>query len=172
MDNHAKINVELVSLSEVTYMEVRHAKESDWLMVKDLLLLMGDMDDAEAAKERFLSCIDNEQHFIPVAVTTKTVVGYGWAQDCGFHLRTGEKTSKLHDLFVHPEYRHNGIATSLFSAIKEWADNNETSGLQWNASPSATKFYKKAGINPLMEEEYYRAFELKYTRLKLKLTQS
>jgi GNAT superfamily N-acetyltransferase len=144
-------------------MEIRIAEANDWDGFWVLLGLMGKRDENEViAKQRFLNLLESTNHFIPVAVEKDTLIGYGWVQDYGFHLRTGKKTSRMHDLFVHPDYRNQGVAKALLSTIEFWANQNGTSWLQWNSSPSAVDFYKKIGLASLEEENDYPFFEIEF----------
>ncbi|MEQ2528086.1 GNAT family N-acetyltransferase [Bacillaceae bacterium CLA-AA-H227] len=102
-------------------MEIRAAKLENWSMIWDLFFLMGKTDSQEKVKERFEAMINSEQHYIPVAILEQKVVGYGWVQDYGFHLRAGKKISRLNDLFVLPDHRNMGVARKLFFSIKDWA---------------------------------------------------
>jgi GNAT superfamily N-acetyltransferase len=144
-------------------MEIRIAEANDWDGFWVLLGLMGKRDEnGEIAKQRFVNILSCTNHFIPVAVNNDTLIGYGWVQDYGFHLRTGKKTSRMHDVFVHPDYRNQGVAKALLSTIESWAKQNETSWLQWNSSPSAINFYKKIGHSPIEEENDYPLFEIEF----------
>ncbi|MHC0039125.1 GNAT family N-acetyltransferase [Pseudoneobacillus sp. C159] len=143
-------------------MEIRKASGDDWNELWELLYLMGKTDNEDNVKLRFLNMFDDKQHFIPVAVLDGKLVGYGWVQDYGFHLRSGKKISRMNDLFVHPEHRRSGVATALFLAIKEWAKANRTNWLQWNSSPSAVGFYQCLDLSPLVEEDNYPFFEVEF----------
>jgi GNAT superfamily N-acetyltransferase len=144
-------------------MEIRIATETDWEEFWFLLGLMGKRDEnEELAIQRFRNILNNSDHFVAVAVKNNTLIGYGWVQDYGFHLRTGKKTSRMHDLFVHPDFRNQGVAKQLLLTIEFWAKNNETNWLQWNSSPSAVDFYKKIGLSPIEEENDYPLFEIEF----------
>jgi GNAT superfamily N-acetyltransferase len=143
-------------------MIIREATIFDWEEMWVLLSEMGKTDNKEKTKQRFLTMINVKEHFIPVAINKGNIVGYGWVQDYGFHLRMGKKTCRLNDLFVLPEYRNSGIAKNIFLSIKNWAKGNETAWLQWNSSPSAVQFYKKLGYSPLIEEDDFPSFEIEF----------
>lgn len=143
-------------------MKIRAAELEDWSMIWELFFLMGKTDSQEKVKERFEVMINSEQHYIPVAILGKKLVGYGWVQDYGFHLRAGKKITRLNDLFVLKEYRNMGVARNLFFSIKDWAKQNETTWLQWNSSPSAVQFYQRLGLNPLAEDDDCPFFEIEF----------
>lgn len=142
--------------------EIRHARKEDFGKLWECLFLMGKTDSKEKAEIRFEQKLLSDEHFIPVAIMNEVIVGYAWAQDYGYHLRTGKKTSRLHDLFVHPAWRHQSVAANLFGEVKKWARNNETSWLQWNSSPGATEFYQRLGLKPLETEADYPEFEIEF----------
>jgi GNAT superfamily N-acetyltransferase len=143
-------------------MEIRKAVAADWDELWELLFLMGKTDNEENTKLRFLKMFHQEHHYLPVAIVDGKIVGYGWVQDYGFHLRTGKKISRMNDLFVHPEQRRLGVASALFLAIENWAKTNGTSWLQWNSSPKAIEFYQSLGLSPLVEEDHYPFFEVEF----------
>lgn len=143
-------------------MVIREATMNDWEDIWVLLSLMGKTDNEEKTKQRFLTMLNVNEHFLSVAIMNGKVVGYGWAQDYGFHLRMGKKTIRMNDLFVHPEYRKLGVAKNIFLSIKNWAKANETTWLQWNSSPSAVEFYKKLGCDPLIEVDDFPSFEIEF----------
>ncbi|MUK90755.1 GNAT family N-acetyltransferase [Ornithinibacillus sp. L9] len=143
-------------------LEVRKSIPNDWERLWPLLSSMGKSDNKKDTYNRFLHMVNDEHHFIAVGVKNEKMVGYGWIQDYGFHLRMGKKTTRLHDLYVLPEYRNEGVASELFLFLKDWASKNCTTWLQWNASPSAVDFYKKLGVEPEENEDEYPFFEIEF----------
>lgn len=97
---------------------IRNAVKSDWENMWELLQLRGGTDSKELAESRFISMLQKDEHFIPIAIVEGKAVGYGWVQDYGCHLRTGTKLCRFHDLFVRQEYREKGIASALFAEIQ------------------------------------------------------
>src|SRR5207248_11475500 len=91
-----------------------------------------------------------------VAIDGYRLVGYGWAQDYGPHLRSGASTARLHDLFAVPDCRRRGIGAALFTAIKTWAMGKGVRYLQWQASLSAVPFYERLGYagDPCPQPDY------------------
>jgi GNAT superfamily N-acetyltransferase len=149
-----------MSVLEIT---IRNAVKSDWENMWELLQLRGGTDSKELAESRFISMIQMDEHFIPIAIVEGKAVGYGWVQDYGCHLRTGTKLCRFHDLFVRQEYRKKGIASALFAEIQSWAKEKGATWLQWNANPTSTHFYKKLGFTPIPEEEEgFPFFEIKF----------
>lgn len=147
-------------------MEVRTAVKKDWDQLKGLLLQMGKVEDESSLKKRLMEIIEDDASYLPVVVVNHEIVGYAWAQDYGCHLRSGEKTSRLHDLFVHQDFRHKGAATELFNSVKNWAEQNNTRWLQWSAHSAAAGFYTQMGMEPV-EEDGSWSFEIEFGLKKM-----
>ena len=126
---------------------VRHATSEDWDVVWSLLQGMGKVGPMEAARQRFERIVRSPDHYLPVAVSPDGIVGYAWAQDYGAHLRTGDRTARLHDLFVRPDHRGRGIGAAIFQAAREWARQEGVRYLEWQASLSAVPFYERLGYS-------------------------
>jgi len=136
---------------------IRRATSADWDAVWPLLHGMGKVAGPEdAARQRFGRILRSHDHYLVVAVYDNVVVGYGWAQDYGAHLRTGDRTARLHDLFVRPERRGHGIGAAIFCAVREWARQKGVRYLEWQASLSAVPFYERLGYtgDPCPQPEY------------------
>jgi GNAT superfamily N-acetyltransferase len=140
--------------------EVRKATIHDWNFLWSLLYKMGKTDSEQEVKERYLKIIESQEHYIPVALNGNKIIAYAWAQDYGFHLRSGKKIIRMNDLFTDPEYRNLGAARCLIDALKIWSIERKASWLQWNSSPKAIDFYNRIGIEPLLEEDDYPFFEI------------
>lgn len=125
------------------------------------------MDNSDNDKEAFISRVKTkmgmEDHYIPVAKMENKIVGYGWVQDYGPHLRVGHRTARLNDLFVLENYRNRGIGRFIFQSIDEWCKERKVRWLQWQASEKAVSFYERLGYkgercpdpdHPFFEIEY------------------
>jgi GNAT superfamily N-acetyltransferase len=111
--------------------------------------------------------MSSTNHFLPLAIVGNKAVGYGWVQDYGPHLRSGQKLHRFHDLFVLEEHRHHGIAALLFESIRQWSEENGASWLQWNANPTSSSFYKRLGFTSTPEEdEGFPFYEIVFKRKK------
>lgn len=130
-----------------TQLQVRPATEDDWGAVYPLLQRMGHVDSAEAAHDRSLCIVRNSAHYVPLAIMDGEVVGYGWVQDYGPHLRSGEQTARLHDLYIHPRHRGHGAGRALFDAVRLWAQRSGMRYLEWQAPLSAVPFYHRLGFD-------------------------
>lgn len=85
-------------------------------------------------------------HRLAVAARAGRAVGYGWAQNYGPHLRTGESIVRIHDLYVEPEERRRGIGRAIFMHLRAWAAEQGARYLQWQASQDALAFYDALGL--------------------------
>lgn len=141
---------------------IRKAESSDWNQLLPLLHEMGKTDSEDGVRERFLRLLDMQEHYIPVAILADNIVGYAWAQDYGYHLRTGKKVVRMHDMFTDPEHRRSGIGKKLFTAIKVWSSRRNATWLQWNSSPKVVDFYKKMGLKSIEEDKDYPFFEVTF----------
>jgi GNAT superfamily N-acetyltransferase len=138
--------------------QTRPARPEDWDEILPLLEGMEGVDirsDA-TARQRFEHIVQSPDHYLPVAVDGEHLVGYGWVQDYGPHLRTGARTARLHDLFVVPERRRRGIGLALFLAVKTWAERRGVRYLEWQASRAAIPFYERLGYtgDPCPQPDY------------------
>jgi len=134
---------------------LRPATPTDWEVLLPLLRSMGSQAD-ETARQRFVQLTRASDHYLPVVLTDTSVVGYGWVQDYGPHLRSGERTARLHDLFVSPPQRRQRLGAALFLAIKAWAEQRGVRYLEWQASHAALPFYERLGYkgDPCPQPDY------------------
>jgi len=135
---------------------IRRATSEDWDAVWPLLQGMGKVGSMDAARQRFERIVRDPSHYFSIAIYDSALVGYAWAQDYGAHLRTGDRTARLHDLFVWPERRGRGIGAAIFHAVQEWARQEGVRYLEWQASLSAVPFYERLGYtgDPCPQPEY------------------
>ncbi len=125
---------------------IRVAHDHDFPHLWPLLEAMGKTDAHTAVQDRFITTIHSSAFFLPLALVNDVIVGYAWTQDYGPHLRTGRRIARLHDLYVAPAWRHYGIGTRLFQAIRDWCDQHAIAWLQWQASQVAVPFYTRLGL--------------------------
>jgi GNAT superfamily N-acetyltransferase len=134
---------------------IRSVRPEEWGAILPLLHEMGGQSD-EAARQRFAQISQSDDHYLPVVVDGGHYTGYGWAQDYGAHLRSGDRTARLHDLFVPSDRRRRGIGAALFTAVRAWAEGRGIRYLEWQASPAAIPFYESLGYigDPCPQPEY------------------
>src|SRR5919199_2524780 len=145
--------------------KIRSATPEDWSAIVPLLEGVEGQALAsnDAARRRFDHIVQSHDHYLPVAIVGDRLVGYGWVQDYGPHLRSGARTARLHDLFVDPDHRRLGIGAALFMAIKTWAGDKGVRYLEWQASLSAVPFYERLGYtgDPCPQPDY-PVFEIEF----------
>jgi GNAT superfamily N-acetyltransferase len=147
----------------ISELQLRRAMLEDWEQILPLLRSMK-IDSEQEVKRRFGDLIHRPDHYLPMALADAHLIGYGWVQDYGAHLRAGFRTARLHDLFVLPTYRRLGIGATLFHAVKGWAQQGGIRYLEWQASQSALGFYQRLGYigDPCPQPEY-PFFEIDFT---------
>ncbi|GHO41977.1 GNAT family N-acetyltransferase [Ktedonospora formicarum] len=138
----------------VSKLDVRHAQPEDWQNI--LPLLMRNSDSEKEVKRRFEEYCRRSDHHLPVAFVDDHLVGYGWVQNYGAHLRAGFQSARLHDLFVLPEYQKQGVGAVLFSSCKAWAQQAGVRYLEWQANQSSLGFYQRLGYtgDPCPQPDY------------------
>jgi GNAT superfamily N-acetyltransferase len=87
--------------------------------------------------------------FIAVADADDAAVGMVEAQDYGTSIWRDFRIVRLHDVFVLPDRRRQGIGRELVGAALRWAGAQPDAGLvEWQASPAAVPFYESLGLTP------------------------
>ncbi len=107
---------------------------------------MGQTDSEASVRNRLARIAADPQHFLCGAFVGDVAAGYGWAQDYGTHLRSGQRVVRLHDLYVVPNSRRQGIGARLFAASRDWAKERGATWLQWQAAGEALAFYAQLGL--------------------------
>jgi len=133
-------------MTEKPEVEIVPLSPEDLEILTPLLKGMGKVDNESEAAARAESMLEDPHYLLAVAKMGDGISGYVWAQNNGPHLRTGEVTARLHDLFVSPEHRGQNIGRQLFQFAVEWAKKSNVKYLQWQGSKDATAFYKSLGL--------------------------
>lgn len=109
---------------------------------------MGQTDSESEVRTRLQRILTRDDHLLCVAVAehNSAVVGYAWAQDYGFHLRSGRSIARLNDIYVAPKHRRSGIGTQLIMAGTAWTIERGVTWLQWQSSAEALPFYRCLGL--------------------------
>lgn len=123
----------------------RTARNEDWDDLWPLLIGMGQTDSEEGTRNRFANIVRRNDHYVPMAFAANRGIGYAWVQDYGPHLRAGHRTARLHDLYVHPAWRHQSVGRRLFKSITTLARRRGVRWLQWQASQESVAFYEHLG---------------------------
>jgi putative acetyltransferase len=104
--------------------KIRQASQSDIPVLKELyqntVLTVNRKDYTAEEVEDWASCGDNtarfvelfeEQHCVVAKNEEGVIVGFASVNDAGY----------MHMLFVHKDFQHQGIATSLYKYIEAYA---------------------------------------------------
>lgn len=139
-------------------MEVTPLVALDWPALWPLLQAMGGAVDEPAGRERFGRLSQDGRWFLVGGRVEGTLVGYAAAQDHGPHLRTGNdhRTARLHDLYVDPAARGQGLGRALMAAVVAWAEVR-VRYLEWQAHETrAAPFYAQLGYRgePCPQPDY------------------
>lgn len=87
--------------------------------------------------------------FIVVAYLGAEPIGAVEAQDYGPSLWRSYSVIRMHDLFVTPELRRQGVGRHLVEAVIAWAKTLPNPGfIEWQASKPAVAFYESLGFTP------------------------
>lgn len=146
-----------------TAFTLRDAHNEDWSGLWPLLQKFGSVSAEDDVYARFLAMVEDPSHLLAIALESKMITGYIWAQDTGPHLRAGHRTARLHDLFVAPESRRHGIARLLMKYACHWARNSDVRYLQWQANRSSVGFYEALGLQAIADPDpEHPFFELEF----------
>ncbi len=110
-------------------------------LVKDLDIYLAEKDGEEHSFYNQFNQIDRIKYAV-VAYEDETALG------CGAIKAYDAKTMEIKRMYVSPEARNNGIATSLLSALENWATElgSEKCILETGRrQPEAVSFYKRNG---------------------------
>ncbi|MFC4712058.1 GNAT family N-acetyltransferase [Planococcus dechangensis] len=144
-------------------MNIRSVQEEEFQVISELLMNMGKVE-TQGLQERFIETVQNPSYLFIGVFRGGQALGYAIAQDYGFHLRLGKKTCRLHDLYVLPEYRKEGLARQLMEATFDWCKSVNATWLQWNASKESIQFYERIGCKSIKYDEETPEFEIEFTK--------
>ena len=148
--------------------EVRALTNDDWHGLWPFLEAMGTASAEAETKERFSSLLlDDRWLLLGSAADNDELLGYAAVQDYGPHLRLGNlhRTARLHDLFVLPRARQQGVGRALMQGVVGWA-TSRVRYLEWQAHETrAAPFYERLGYHgePCPQPDY-PTFELTFDR--------
>ncbi len=146
---------------------IRSANPEDWPQLWPLIKGMGVADESDDnGRHRFDAVIADPAWTILVAEFADRLLGYAAMQDRGLHLRGDEHRSwRLHDMFVRPESRRQGVGRALMWAVPKAASEGGAAHLEWQAHEArSAPFYERLGYKgePCPQPEY-PAFEVTFS---------
>ena len=105
------------------------------------------------SEEEFLEIIEDGKHIaIAVKDEENCMMGFGIAtlrEKSG--MVDGMKTAYVEDVFVHKEYRRQGIAKEIFEQLEKQAKEQGAERIDlmvWSFNEAALKLYQSLGIKP------------------------
>ncbi|NUR71551.1 MAG: GNAT family N-acetyltransferase [Hamadaea sp.] len=135
-------------------MEIRPATTADLDRLYRLALEFDTLGTATTAPRtaydaRMGEILDDERHLVLLAIDGSAEAGYALAQDYGANPRREFTVGRLHDLFVLPGMRRQGIARQLMAEVTEWCRNRPLPMiLDWQSRLDAVPFYESLGYAP------------------------
>ncbi|WP_375425347.1 GNAT family N-acetyltransferase [uncultured Friedmanniella sp.] len=131
---------------------------AEWPALWPMLQAMGTGSEEPAARARFERLRRDPCWSLVGCHAGDRLVGYAAAQDRGTHVRTGDehRTARLHDLYVDPAVRRQGLGRSLMAAVVDWA-GGRVRYLEWQAHETrSAPFYLRLGYrgDPCPQPEY------------------
>jgi len=136
---------ETASAAATTALSVRDAIETDAEAVRHLAESFGFIGAPAVAsiEARIRQYIADKSYLLVVAELDGAPVGYAFAQDFGPGLRVDFSTGRLHDVFVLPTARRQGVGRALINAVSAWAHSRPCPlVLDWQAPANAVGFYE------------------------------
>ncbi|WP_081741478.1 GNAT family N-acetyltransferase [Bacteroides reticulotermitis] len=142
--------------------KIRQANLSDIPVLKELyqntILTVNRKDYTVEEVKDWASCGDDtthlvesfeEQHYVVAENGKGVIVGFASVNDTGY----------IHTLFVHKDFQHQGIATSLYKYIEVYAKEKGVKKVTSEVSITAKPFFEKQGFQ-VDEEQKRKANQL------------
>lgn len=157
----AKINMNNNNIRQATLSDIQSLKE----LYQKTILTVNRKDYTLEEVEDWASCVEDashlvdsfkEQHYVVAENESGVIVGFASVNDAGY----------IHTLFVHANYQHQGIATSLYKFIESYAKEKGTKILTSEVSITAKAFFEKQGFQ-VDEEQKRKANQLYLTNFKM-----
>lgn len=149
--------------------KIRKANLSDIPILKELyqntILTVNRKDYTAEEVEDWASCGDDtahlaglleEQHYVVAENEKGVMVGFASVNDTGY----------MHALFVHKDFQHQGIATSLYKYLEAYAKERGAKKLTSEVSVTAKPFFEKQGFQ-VDEAQQRKANQLYLTNYKM-----
>lgn len=142
--------------------KIRQATLFDIPAVKELyqntILTVNRKDYTVEEVEDWASCGDDtahlvesfkDQHYVVAENKNGMIVGFASVNDAGY----------IHTLFVHKDFQHQGIATSLYKYLEVYAKEKGAKKITSEVSITAKPFFEKQGFR-VDEEQKRKANQL------------
>lgn len=142
--------------------KIRQVRLSDIPVLKELyqntVLTVNRKDYTAEEVEDWASCGDDtthwgelfeEQHYVVAENEKGVIVGFASVNDVGY----------MHTLFVHKDFQHQGIATSLYKYIEAYVKEKGAKKVTSEVSITAKPFFEKQGFQ-VDEEQKRKANQL------------
>ena len=119
-------------------------------------IFYGQKNEPEKAKDFLLERLKFQDSLIRLAFRQDTVVGFMQLYPCFSSVRL-QPIYILNDLFVHQNYRNNGVGSALINEAKSICISDNIAGLQLETSKSnrANELYKKSGFSLIEDTNFY-----------------
>jgi GNAT superfamily N-acetyltransferase len=119
-------------------------------------IFYGQKNEPEKAKDFLLERLKFQDSLIRLAFRQDTVVGFMQLYPCFSSVRL-QPIYILNDLFVHQNYRNNGIGSALINEAKSICISDNIAGLQLETSKlnRANELYKKSGFSLIEDTNFY-----------------
>ncbi|WP_433163484.1 N-acetyltransferase family protein [Kribbella sp. CA-247076] len=145
-------------------MPVRPLTRDDWHAFWPLIKAFGTDRTEEQTESLFAELVEDPRWVALGYDDARGLLGYAVVQDYGTHLRAGRRHhGRLHDLYVVPDHRLEGIGRALMQSVADWA-STRVRHLEWQAHhQDAAPFYERLGHhgNPCPQPDY-PTFEITY----------
>ena len=119
-------------------------------------IFYGQKNELEKAKDFLLERLKFQDSLIRLAFRQEIAVGFMQLYPCYSSVRL-QPIYILNDLFVHQNYRNNGIGSALINEAKSICISDNIAGLQLETSKlnRANELYKKSGFSLIEDTNFY-----------------
>lgn len=149
--------------------KIRPATIADIPALKELyqntVLTINRKDYTAEEVEDWASCADDtahlienlkEQHYVVAENENGEMTGFASVNEEGY----------IHAMFIHKDYQHQGIATSLYNHLEAYAKEKGAKKLTSEVSITARPFFEKQGFK-VDQEQKRKANQLSLTNYKM-----
>ena len=119
-------------------------------------IFYGQKNELEKAKDFLLKRLKLQDSLIYIAFREDKAVGFMQLYPCFSSVRL-QPIYILNDLFVHQNYRNNGVGSALINEAKSICISDNIAGLQLETSNlnRANELYKKSGFSLIEDTNFY-----------------